>query len=570
MSGFFSWSVRCSLRGDMHRTPRVPHVVTTTLALLVASSVGCNDHPVRPVELDSRTEETEPVALEINRNVDVLFVVDNSGSMGEEQAKLAANFSRFVERLEELDANYRIAVTTTDNGNVACSGSTPEAGSLRAISCRDRAGEFTFTGTSPATQAFDVACAANCPAELGAGLETLPTTTAKDPNPRARPWIERTDGRTNLPEGVSAGQAFQCFGPQGIDGCGFEAPLESMYKAVARSATPGDASYDFLRDDAILAVVFVTDEADCSANEMLQPMVFGSDLTEAEKQPFWEDPTGNSPRSAICWNAGTKCSGGPGLYEDCVSADYDVTGAELNVDAAPTDAVLRPVDRYAELLQGIQDQKRAGTQGTKVLVAVIGGVPGNYQTGSVPLIYQDESDPAERINFGIGKGCTSASVDGEVQTAIPPVRLKELAGEFNTLEDGRENLYSICDEDYTPALDGIADELIKLLGPACLDGCARDVDPAAGLQPECFLTQTDGVTGARSDVPACEGNETLPADASVCYQVFTDDTIDPECTAAGSNIEFKVIRAPEAPAPAGTVVEATCSLAKQPEIECAP
>lgn len=46
--------------------------------------------------------------------VDVLLVVDDSGSMAEEQDKLAASFQRFIDAFQGVDVDWRIAVTTTD------------------------------------------------------------------------------------------------------------------------------------------------------------------------------------------------------------------------------------------------------------------------------------------------------------------------------------------------------------------------------------------------------------------------------------------------------------------------
>ena len=47
------------------------------------------------------------------RRVDILFVVDNSGSMGTYQTQLASNLQGFINLINGLD--YRIAVTTTDS-----------------------------------------------------------------------------------------------------------------------------------------------------------------------------------------------------------------------------------------------------------------------------------------------------------------------------------------------------------------------------------------------------------------------------------------------------------------------
>src|SRR5688500_10837964 len=46
--------------------------------------------------------------------VDVLWVIDNSGSMAEEQENLARNFQSFIELFTRGAVDYRIAVTTTD------------------------------------------------------------------------------------------------------------------------------------------------------------------------------------------------------------------------------------------------------------------------------------------------------------------------------------------------------------------------------------------------------------------------------------------------------------------------
>jgi hypothetical protein len=46
---------------------------------------------------------------------DILFVIDNSGSMAEEQAYLTENFEAFISTLQASDADYQLAVITTDN-----------------------------------------------------------------------------------------------------------------------------------------------------------------------------------------------------------------------------------------------------------------------------------------------------------------------------------------------------------------------------------------------------------------------------------------------------------------------
>lgn len=49
-----------------------------------------------------------------NSEIDVLWVIDNSGSMVEEQENLGRNFDRFLSFLVQAKTDYHIAITTTD------------------------------------------------------------------------------------------------------------------------------------------------------------------------------------------------------------------------------------------------------------------------------------------------------------------------------------------------------------------------------------------------------------------------------------------------------------------------
>ena len=69
---------------------------------------------------------------------------------------------------------------------------------------------------------------------------------------------------------------FECIATLGTGGCGFEQQLAAVEKAVTVHAAPGAANDGFLRPDAILAVLLVTDEDDCSAQDS---RIFGDDDT---------------------------------------------------------------------------------------------------------------------------------------------------------------------------------------------------------------------------------------------------------------------------------------------------
>ncbi len=78
------------------------------------------DEPTVVASLTGRGEEaglvTDITYVSDNGKVDILFVVDNSGSMGDNQTTLARNFNNFYRIIEELELDWQIGVVTTDTG----------------------------------------------------------------------------------------------------------------------------------------------------------------------------------------------------------------------------------------------------------------------------------------------------------------------------------------------------------------------------------------------------------------------------------------------------------------------
>jgi len=546
--------------------------IISRLALLAGAAVAlpqlfaCLSHPLKEVAYDKTQVEKQGVAIAVNKDVDIIFIIDNSGSMAEEQAFLSENFAAFVNVLEAPDvkANYRMAITTTDNGNPRCpkADTTPEAGSFVLSSCIDRVavGDFLFNGQDPPLNA-ESTCTDYC-SWPDSELQIRPTTTDKDPSEKARPWLQNIEGETNLPDGISTVEAFQCFGPQGISGCGFESHLESMYKALKRADTEGDDQYGFLRDQAILSVVMVTDEADCSYAEAHKAIFI-------DNKVFWNDPADPIPSSAVCWRAGVACEGDGPSYTTCSSENYDEAG---NPGASDADAVLHPLSRYVTQLSDIEATKQTFDSGQEVLFALIGGVPPGY-AGKEDAIYEDSADTVLQGDFGIGPGCTST----EGGNAVPPVRLREFAEAFQVGTD--PNIFSICDPDYSVALEAIADKIRDQIKPACMPECVADSDTTTPLlDPTCTLTEEVTATGAVSPVPVCEkqgGTFVPPAGATVCHILLvdqsgatgtTDDDMSQDCIDEGWNLEFKIFR--DGPAPAGSTLSATCVLSNLPAVDC--
>lgn len=424
----------------VHRLAERTGLAVAALLAVALGSTGCAKAPPDPPPLSGTSGGESSSGAEDSdepphtRAVDVLFVIDNGHAMGAPQARLAAAGEPLIAGLDQLGLDWRVGFTTTDNGNPTCGSTSPEAGRLQLTSCRARTGEFVFGGNPP-TDATASACTDLCPLDE---LVVRPTTTAQDDVPSRRLWLEPA----NLPAGVTAAQAFACAAPQGIAGCGFGSPLESGHKALLRAAIDEEEQHGFVRDDALLVVVYVTDGVDCSfVND------FQSIFLDEGAGVFWSDPAASAPTAAVCWNAGVWCSGGPGSYDECHAENRDVDG---NVGVSDEQAVLQPVARYRDALADLEGQKQDLDPAARVLVAVIGGVPSGYAEGT-PLVYTDATDSAVQLELGIGPGCSQTP---DATPVAPPVRERELAEAFAGNGSPR-NLWSVCDPSYDDATAGI-------------------------------------------------------------------------------------------------------------------
>ena len=92
------------------------HYVTVIAWAAALGSAGCNDHPLSPLDGTLSAASIQEHRLPAKTKLDFLFVIDNSGSMCQEQKNLARNFTAFSELLfQDLQAaDYRLAVVSTD------------------------------------------------------------------------------------------------------------------------------------------------------------------------------------------------------------------------------------------------------------------------------------------------------------------------------------------------------------------------------------------------------------------------------------------------------------------------
>lgn len=552
---------------------------------LHADDAGSGHEDVRPGSDDSTPADdadadadadAEPTSRVVDREhidtapgvrVDLLLVIDNSGTMGTKQARLARDLSVLITLLDTHQASYRIGFTTTDNGNPWCPAgiTTPERGGFVLSSCTTRLDDFLFNNGD--VDVRDIACNDLCKLE-GVALEVLPTTTQFDTQPNVRPWLQKGPEGQNLPQSTSFVDAARCFVPQGINGCGFESPLEAMYLALMRAATDIEPSHGFLRDDANLVVLFLTDEVDCSYNQESRTIF----LPDGNRV-FWSDPMSSFPTSAVCWNAGVRCTGDPSGYEDCTAADLDINGNSTSEEGA---AVLHPLSRYVGLLQSLESQKKQVDPALEVRVGLIAGF-----TPDGNAFYADvgATDPEFQASFGIGPGCTS---DSEV--ALPPVRLRQIESTFPGATG------SICAGDLTPPLAALGNRILGAPRQFCFQGCVMDAHAeTAALDPDCTVAEIDsaqqetvlpecsrGLDGAYL-IDTLSGTHAVPAGHEACFVLRADAsaaTSDPaddageHCLQQDRNLEILVVRSLVAPAQPGTQVKVTCKTLVPPPAPC--
>lgn len=204
-------------------------------SLSVAALVGCNEHPLTPLgdTLVSVQIETSP-RLGSNA-VDILWVVDDSPSMREEQVELGARFDEFITALADLQADFHMGVITTDRNDGGLFQTEP--GPLQSLRCE---------ATPPE-------------------LEYCENLRFEQPFLQGGDYLVDVDDPSQGFETGQLSQDFRCIASAGDCGGAFERGLETLELALGEDLGPANSG--FLRDDAFLVIIFLTDEDDCSNND---------------------------------------------------------------------------------------------------------------------------------------------------------------------------------------------------------------------------------------------------------------------------------------------------------------
>jgi hypothetical protein len=158
------------------------------------------------------------------KNIDFLFVIDNSDSMEDEQANLVQSFPGFVDVMQrELRAkDFHIMVVGTGGDR-----EEDDEPTLNPLECDEVQG----AGRRRSEEGEE------CGIQGG-----LPFMTGSQPE------LEAT---------------FSCVARVGTDGSAIEEPMDAVLAATSEALNDsGRCNAGFLRDDAVLVVTFITDEED--------------------------------------------------------------------------------------------------------------------------------------------------------------------------------------------------------------------------------------------------------------------------------------------------------------------
>lgn len=433
------------------------------LVLGLVSLTGCPDRTIAKVNPQQGRVETKNIPITPERDLDILFVIDDSGSMADKQNNVRANFSRFIEVLETIPGglpDVHIGVVTSDLGT---------------------------KGADDAQPGPDIGGAGGCFGQGNQGnLQTFGTPLVTG---NFISDIKNTDGtRTKNYTGALV-DAFSAIASAGDDGCFIEQHLEAAKRALDNN--PANAG--FLRPNAFLAIVFLADEDDCSMahSNLLDP----STATLGIRTSF------------RCTRFGITCDDG-GADSNAMN-QVGPKGSCYSNNSSP---YLTKIDEYVDFFKSLKPGEPK-----KVIVA---GIMGPTTPFEVEL---RKPRPTDAAIPALAHSCSYINSANKSEVADPPVRIKQFLDSFPE----RSTFSTICQQDLSGGLAQIAQLLKLALGDPCIEGTLADVDPnTPGAQYECSVSDVlhfGKVNESETVLPECN-NAGSPASSTnkPCWSIQVD------------------------------------------------
>jgi hypothetical protein len=380
----------------------------------------------------------------VNRNVDLLFLIDDSSSMRLSQMNLERNFPQFMTALQGIPGglpNVHIGVISSDMG--------AGDGSISGCSGSGKGGIFQYTARGSCTAT-----------NLQAGAT----------------FIKNIDGVANYTGQLQ--DVFTCIAALGESGCGFEHQFAAITRALgADGSAPPIENQGFLRNDAYLAIILITNEDDCSAAAGVPLFDTSANLNLASQL--------GPPSNFRCNEFGHICEGGA-PSRNAPNGQVTDTMPYQNCVSAEGSGLLKTVGETAAQIKGLKSDPAS-----QIIVAAITGPTTPYQVHWKNPSTSDTGPWPE-----VTHSCTAQ----DTSFADPSVRVTEFVQQFG----GNGLTLSICDQSFAPALMRIAQEIGRVLEPPCIIGRVAN-KPGSGV-PDCtVVSHTGNGSGMIIDsaVPSC-------------------------------------------------------------------
>ena len=365
-----------------------------------------------PVQIDTNLD---PCAA---TDVDMLFMIDNSGSMREEQENLIRELPRMVQALTtgDRDGDGTVDFAPIRSLHVGFITSDMGSGNQRGVpTCAPGLGD---DGLLRRTSTSEAPCMAMYPSG----------TFAFNPSDDLREFIDTVS----------------CVALVGTEGCGFEQQLEAPLKALtpaspeswtragyvpsrfydSASGLPdrlaghgSNANAGFLRPDSTLAIILLTDEEDCSLTDYT--LIGG------------EEPVASVPPNVRC---------------SIFASDHDV---------------IHPVGRYVDGFVGL---RRSPSQ---LVFSVIAGIPIETEQAAADgdfalvLAHPDMTPRIDESGTSPVPSCMSRN-----GSAHPPIRMVETAAQLNAL-GANVSVSSICNRTFTAPITDILGRISSAIPATC-------------------------------------------------------------------------------------------------------
>ncbi|MEO8212187.1 MAG: hypothetical protein ABI560_03295 [Myxococcales bacterium] len=416
------------------------------IAAIVPVLWACNSRKLAPPKPDPKAVVKAQFQQSVNRDLDLLFLIDDSQSMAPLQQKMRDRLPDFMDVLKGLPGG-------TPNLHVAVVSSSLGAGIYSNVS-----------GCNPKTAG-----------NLDGAFQHSAACTQLNPGERFLSDIAGPGGtRVQNFTGGDITPVFSCIANLGDKGCGFEHQFAATQLALERTFNPVDENAGFLRPDAYLAVVMLTNEDDCSVPP--DSKLFDPNQTTVASEL-------GGLQSYRCNEFGHRCDGAapphlppaaPATLMKCHSAE---------------DGKLVTVAGFTDFLKHLKPNNP-----DQVLVAAIAGPVTPYVVEGPTVNYGPGSEPQPTIKHS----CTSGSAGNEY--ADPAVRVKEWLDGFPATN---AVFRSICEADFKPAMTAIAKAIGAKLGAQCITG--NIANNAAG-QPDCAVSEQtrEGANITLKNLPLCD------------------------------------------------------------------